>query len=245
MPASITISPCLCRDYDAANTGNLIVEAKLDGIRCIAYSTETGVQAYTRNGNSIDLTEQTKDAIARIGFDVIDGELIDGTFCDFDLPTHSGDWRSRRASLVKAVRALRGVKGIALVPVVYDPSTAQGNLPVSIAEVLAVATMLGYEGIVLKDPNANYTQGERAWAKVKPQSTEDLRVVDLLDNGSLVVNRQGVRVTVGMGLTNSMRASAASMLGRLIEVQFQEVTASGSLRHPVFVRVRDDKDESN
>lgn len=34
------------------------------------------------------------------------------------------------------------------------------------------------------------------------------------------------------------------LLGRLIEVEFNEVTPDGSLRHPRFVRFRDDKDEA-
>jgi hypothetical protein len=72
-----------------------------------------------------------------------------------------------------------------------------------------------------------------------------LRVVGYLDNGSLVVNRRGVKVTVGIGLPVAIRAAKAAMLGRLIELRFQEVTLAGSLRHPVFIRLRDDKEEVN
>jgi ATP-dependent DNA ligase len=243
MPSTLTISPCLCREYDQPDTGNLVVEAKVDGIRCVVYVGES-VQAFTRNGNPIELTEQTQAAVRAVGHPVLDGELYNDCFVAFDLPTLAGSWRIRREELQRAVRKLRGTKGIALVPVIHDP-VIRGGLAVGIYDALGVATMMGFEGIVLKDPNQNYIEGQRAWAKVKPICTEDLRVIDLLDNGSLVVNRQGVRVTVGMGLTQSMRNSAASMLGRLIEVQFQEVTTRGSLRHPVFLRTRDDKDESN
>ena len=82
--------------------------------------------------------------------------------------------------------------------------------------------------------------------------------------GALVVDYKGVRVNVGSGLTDSQRisfwgavtADQASgldielvrlgerppgfVLGRLIEVEYHEETPDGSLRHPRFVRFRDD-----
>lgn len=83
--------------------------------------------------------------------------------------------------------------------------------------------------------------------------------------GGLIVDRAGVQVRVGGGFTDPERqkiwklweadkaldayADAVpgpqpvfALLGRLIEVEFHEVTPDGSLRHPRFVRFRDDKD---
>ena len=243
MPASIHFSPCLCREHESPHTGTAIVEAKLDGVRCIVHVGET-VQAFTRNGKPLDLSIDTEHAVRALGHEMVDGELVGDTLHVFDLPAFGGSWRVRRAALAHAYARIRGIDGLRLVPILHDPARKDG-LPLATLDALGVAEALGYEGIVLKDPEAEYAAGTRAWGKVKPIATEDLRVVDCLPNGSLVVSRRGVRVTVGIGLPRAIRASAVAMLGRLIEVRFQEVTAKGSLRHPIFVRVRDDKEEVN
>ena len=243
MPASIHFSPCLCRDHLEGDTGTAIVEAKVDGVRCIVHIGET-VQAFTRNGKPLDLSIDTEQAVRALGHEMVDGELVGDTLHVFDLPAFGGSWRVRRAALAHAYARIDGTPGIALVPVLHDPANEDGY-PEDTNDALRRSVSLGYEGIVLKDPEAEYAAGARAWGKVKPIATEDLRVVDCLPNGSLVVSRRGVRVTVGIGLPRAIRASAVTMLGRLIEVRFQEVTANGSLRHPIFVRVRDDKEEVN
>ncbi len=112
-----------------------------------------------------------------------------------------------------------------------------------------------------------------AWLKMKNEESEDLRVVGAFEGtgkyegmlGGLVVDRDGVQVRVGGGFSDAQReefweafrsddAMISSLsgtappedmflIGRLIEVEFHEVTPDGSLRHPRFVRFRDDKDE--
>lgn len=243
MPAAIPIDPCLCRDHLESDTGDMIAEAKVDGVRCVVHVTDA-VRAWTRNGRFLDIGIEAEIAAKAFGHEVIDCELKDGVLWVFDLPAFGGSWRVRRAALVHAYSRVAGMLGIALVPVLHDPAEDDGY-PEDTNTILAKAVRVGFEGVVLKDPDAEYTEGSRSWAKVKPEATEDLRVVGYLDNGSLVVNRRGVKVTVGIGLPVAIRAAKAAMLGRLIEVRFQEVTAAGSLRHPVFVRLRDDKDEVN
>lgn len=111
------------------------------------------------------------------------------------------------------------------------------------------------------------------WLKIKKEETEDLRVVDAFEGephtkyvgmlGGLIVDRNGVQVRVGGGFSDEQRASLWGewildqlmmekrpdltgphyIFGRLIEVEYHEVTPDGSLRHPRFVKFRDDKDE--
>lgn len=237
------LKPCLCRDHLEPDTGDMIAEAKLDGVRCVVHVGEV-VSAYSRNGRPIALTIDAEQAAKAIGHEVIDAELVGETLHVFDLPAFGGSWRVRRSALEHAYARVDGRRGIALVPVLHDPALDAGY-PEDTDNILRKATSMGYEGVVLKHPDEGYAEGERAWSKVKPEVTEDLRVVDTMPNGSLVVSRRGVRVVVGIGLPHRIRRAGAAMLGRLVEVRFQEVTRAGSLRHPVFVRLRDDKNEVN
>lgn len=235
--------PALCRDHLQSDTGHMVAEAKVDGVRCIVHVGAT-VEAFTRNGNPIALTFDAEQAVRSLGHELVDCELVGDTLHVFDLPAFGGSWRTRRAVLEHAVRRLGDCPALVIVPVLHDPAANDGY-PEDTRAILAKATAAGHEGVVLKDPDAEYPAGRRDWAKVKPEATADLRVVDVLANGSLVVSRKGVRVIVGIGLPKAIRAAAPSMLGRLIEVRYQEVTKDGSLRHPVFLRVRDDKNEAN
>lgn len=243
MPATLPIAPCLCRDHLDSDTGHMVAEAKVDGVRCVVHVTDA-VHAWTRNGRYLDIGVDAEIAAKALGHEVVDCELRDGVIHIFDLPAFGGSWRVRRAALEHAYARVAGMAGIALVPVLHDPAADDGY-PEDTETIMRKAVRLGYEGVVLKDPDASYEAGRRAWAKVKPEATEDLRVVGYLDNGSLVVNRRGVKVTVGIGLPRAVRSAKAAMLGRLIEVRFQQVTEAGSLRHPVFLRLRDDKEEVN
>ena len=70
---------------------------------------------------------------------------------------------------------------------------------------------------------------------------------DLIPNmiGSLVVDYKGVRVSVGTGFTDEQRVEFYKDTPEIIEVNYQEVTKDGSLRFPSFVRIREDKDETD
>jgi len=112
------------------------------------------------------------------------------------------------------------------------------------------------DGIVVKDPNAPYV-GDRdwAWMKVKNADPVDLVVLDIYEGepntafvgmcGGLIVRFNGVEVRVGGGLSQRQRMAwwqdPDQIIGKTIEVVYQEVTAAGSLRHPRLKTVRGDK----
>lgn len=122
------------------------------------------------------------------------------------------------------------------------------------------------EGLVVKVMDAQYDKKKSSnWLKVKAEETEDLRIVDAFPGeqhtkyenclGGLVVDHNGVRVRIGGGFSDLEREeiwklyqadqksdAEKQLIGRLIEVEFNEVTPDGSLRHPRFIRFRDDKD---
>jgi len=113
------------------------------------------------------------------------------------------------------------------------------------------------EGAIVKPLDGIY-QKKRSHSqlKMKAEETEDLRVVGAFEGegkyagklGGLIVDRNGIEVRVGGGFSDVQREEIwndqPAYIGRLMEVEYHEVTPDGSLRHPRFKRWRDDKDEA-
>lgn len=110
----------------------------------------------------------------------------------------------------------------------------------------------GYEGAIVKNMNAPYQfKRNDAWIKLKKQlDDQDLEIIGYevgtgkYDGklGAFIVDFNGVAVKVGSGFSDEQREEfwekRNEMIGWLIEVQGMEVTPDGSIRHPVFLRVR-------
>lgn len=112
----------------------------------------------------------------------------------------------------------------------------------------------GYEGAIVKNIKAVYeSKRSKHWIKLKPVDTLDLEIVDVIEGegkyvgtlGALVVNHKEVAVNVGTGYTdedrNLMWKNKSSLIGKTVEVAYQEITPDGSLRFPVFKCIREDK----
>lgn len=140
-----------------------------------------------------------------------------------------------------------------------------------IQSICANVMAKGLEGLIVKNPDGHYEgKRSYNWLKIKAEETEDLKVVGVYNGepgtkyekvlGGLLVDRNGVTVRVGGGFSDKQRFEfwdayerdlvnkvdpskgiVGELLGRLIEVEFHEVTPDGSLRHPRFKRFRDDK----
>ena len=126
-------------------------------------------------------------------------------------------------------------------------------------EINAQAVAGGYEGIMIKDPEAGYEcKRSVAWLKLKPFIEVSLEVVDVEEGTGRNVGRLGaivcqgvddgktIRVNVGSGFSDSDRdsywASRDSLLGQIVEVRADAVTQNQdgtySLRFPRFLRFR-------
>lgn len=109
------------------------------------------------------------------------------------------------------------------------------------------------EGIVIKIANSPYEWKEHSkyWCKIKPTNTLDLPVTGFYfgkkgtkyENivGGLVVEFNNKEVHVGSGLSDEQRVEFLEELPEIIEVEYKEVTKDGSLREPIMIRIRDDK----
>ena len=117
----------------------------------------------------------------------------------------------------------------------------------------------GYEGIMIKDPNALYEcKRTVAWLKVKPTITVDLTIVDTEEGtgkneGKLgayvcegIDDGRSIRVNVGTGISDDERNSQwgirETLIGQVVEIKADAVTQNQdgtySLRFPRFGRFR-------
>lgn len=123
-----------------------------------------------------------------------------------------------------------------------------------------------YEGAILKDPSGHYYGGRRSadWLKIKPWTDADLTIVGAYAGegkhdgriGGLILEGEaewnGVRYIVhtecGTGFTDEEREyfqilwDSGKLNGMIVEIKFQDITADGSCRFPVYNRLREDKE---
>lgn len=119
----------------------------------------------------------------------------------------------------------------------------------------------GYEGTMVKPMDSLYYHGRnKDWKKIKPFLSADLKIVSMSEGkgkasnmmGRMVVegviednDNQLVRCEVGTGFTDELRKelwnNQDKYIGKVVEIQYQEVTKDNSLRFPSFKRFRNDK----
>lgn len=111
----------------------------------------------------------------------------------------------------------------------------------------------GFEGVIIKDIKGEYDfKRSDVWIKMKPDVTEDYKVVDIQEGegkykgllGAIIIDVNGVKVNVGSGFKDSERISYESsqiLIGKTVEVKYDAKTPDGSLRFPRFIKLREDK----
>ena len=254
----------LAKPYKGVLPCEYAVEPKIDGVRVIVEvcRESLAVAFKTRNGNplpSIQHLEVWFSGVAVVhGVYTFDCEAVSGQdFYDsvgdirssepakdaylwlLDLPDDVGTYRERRQLMSKfaysgSVRLVESFGGI-------TPNDAFRRF-----------VSQGFEGAMVKDVDAPYSQGKRsnAWLKVKAVDAEDCPVVSVHEGegrlagtmGHVVVENNGRLVRVGGGFTDEQRATIwanrDTVIGSFLEVTFQSRTPDGSMRHP---RIRGDK----
>lgn len=159
-------------------------------------------------------------------------------------------YNQRRVQLQSATRRI-GPPSSVILPPAYIASSEE-----EVSHYYNTFRDSGLEGAIVKAFSGPYV-GKRSpyWMKLKGEETLDLKIVSMVEGegkyvgmlGALVVDHNGVLVNVGTGLSDDDRSlfwsNQSLYINKLVEVQFQEVTPDGSLRHPRYLRMRMDKSE--
>jgi len=112
----------------------------------------------------------------------------------------------------------------------------------------------GYEGAIIKRGEGLYRlKRHHDWMKLKEVNDVDLQVTHLVPGegkylnmlGAAVVSYRGRNVNIGSGWSDAERVKywedPKLLIGKVIEIQYHQETPDGSLRHPRFAKIREDK----
>jgi DNA ligase-1 len=120
----------------------------------------------------------------------------------------------------------------------------------------------GYDGLMLRDPNAPWVAGparKGELVKVKPTATLDLRCNGVIRGegkhagrlGAISVSYRGATSCVGTGFSDDERellwraacdGTASSPIGQIVEIECMAVNPNNTLREPRFKGIRWDKE---
>jgi DNA ligase-1 len=141
------------------------------------------------------------------------------------------------------------------------PVYANTNSTEQISEILHEVEQQGQEGLMLNTLTGLYSFGKRSndLLKVKTFNTCDIFCTGVEEGtgkyagtlGAIICDYKGYKLKVGSGISDELRDyfwnHKSKIVNRIVEVKYFEESSDKdgnlSLRFPVFVQVRDDKDD--
>ena len=217
---------------DKKLSGSWEVTRKLDGVRII--KDRTG-KVVSRNSKSL--------------YNVDHLEFLDAEFFYKDWNTsvsmvRTMDFRPTKQDMIYELTD--GIMDQRLF-IGYEHSPSFASLEKLMNEHLA----MGDEGLVIRQFNPK--KNIFTWLKVVPKMQADIRITGFKEGTGRLQGTLGSIQTkhgsVGSGFDDEMREAIWSnrtyLIGKIIQVEYREVTEDGKLRFPAFVRFRYDKDEED
>ena len=168
-------------------------------------------------------------------------------------------WRKRRKLLETIPTTSEFIKRI----LYYERDSVDAK-----RELAKALIKKGYEGVVLKDPNAAYN-ASRAWLKHKERTTIDAQVIGYTPGKGKYNNNIGALKTAVLGKDNKLKflctvspgtdakrkelydqflpltEKEITALNMIVEIEGQQITKDNSIRHPRILRYREDKSQPN
>ena len=211
------------------------------------------------------------EMMGNLGFDQSSGALrrlseggkkkAEFTYWVFDLVARN-DWQKRqtptmmhRTNLLHDTFKKLKLSNVKIVPteMLEDPAHSQ------IMDLCDRYLSQGFEGVMLKDASSPYVfKRGKNLLKVKKFFDADLKIVDFYEGkgkhkgrlGGIVVegkiDGKKYSTKVGSGFDDATRdeiwENQKKWMGAVVQVQYQDATKDGSLRFPVFVMRRKDKE---
>jgi bifunctional non-homologous end joining protein LigD len=230
----------------------MIAQQKLDGIRVLVQVGETMI-ATNRAGQATTMGGEVIAGLAHLPHGtIVDGEVVHDTYWLFDVLA-IGTEDVSTLGYVERWERLDGDIEPGLTGSIQVLPYASGKEKRKLLESLRKSKA---EGIVFKHKAAPYTAGRPASGgmhlKHKFVKSADVVVVENAGNAyrMIVHDSRGKSVDVGRvfaGTTNASRKELDERLARserpVCEVKYLYATDDDQLYQPVFVRIRDDKDD--
>lgn len=234
-PGLIPIFECmLASPYKDKHPQHVIIEPKLDGIRCLCIEGKL----FTRNGKQLEGFVKIEEQMSLFPKNIVfDGELMAENFTttqeltfkksknktgvnyyifdclpldEFKNGKSKEGLTSRKQFLQEIFNNISTVKNIKLVPIIYKGKFIDDI----INEEHVKMVEQGYEGIMIKDINSLYEcKRTKTWLKKKDFDMYDLEVKDIFEGqdkyrnmlGGVIVDYKGFNLEIGSGFTDEER----------------------------------------
>lgn len=243
-------------------------QPKYDGVRARAICTKEDTTIYSSTGLEITTVPHILNELREIDVCVLDGELYLPDSHNFQELTsivnrksiHPGHERVKfmvfdEISLYNQLRRILNA-GLAIEGLQHSLKAplALCNSLADIEYTLAELTEQGYEGIILRNPVAQYVDRRSTnMMKWKPRQSDLYRIVGSVEEVSIqgeskgalgaliVMDDDGRTFNVGTGFTREVRNEywkvRHELVGRLVRVKYQALTKDRIPRFPVFSEV--------
>lgn len=215
--------------------------------------------------NTTQSTLRTKGIKSNLVYNIFDYISNIDEFLDNTITETSADYNLRREQLNNLYRMFGDPDRLLMIGDNVKIVPVLGKFIYDEEKVMAYHDMIksrGGEGIMLNITSAGYIKDRtKKLVKVKWMKTCDLKCIGIqrgtgrLENtlGNIVCEYKGYEVKVGSGFDDEARDyyinHPQEILNHIVEIQYFEETTNDngtvSLRFPVFLKIRNDKDEES